>query len=131
MMKICNTCGVNERLPWHTAYCRDCYRVVDRRRYYANREKRLAKDAERYAKMTKEEVRARFEKAKKRSPEKFKARQAVRNAITQGKIVRLPCEECGTEPTHAHHTDYSKPLLVTWLCKQHHYERHRKYKLGE
>jgi hypothetical protein len=39
--------------------------------------------------------------------------------------VRQPCERCGG-PSEAHHADYSQPLVVSWLCKAHHRELHRK-----
>jgi hypothetical protein len=58
-------------------------------------------------------------------PEKCKARDALNGAIRWGKIVKQPCEVCGSIEVHAHHEDYSKPLEVKWLCQQHHIEIHR------
>ena len=55
---------------------------------------------------------------------KSTARDKVRYAVRNGKLKRLPCEKCGTEPSQAHHTDYSKPLKVNWLCRTHHQEWH-------
>jgi hypothetical protein len=56
---------------------------------------------------------------------KTKAHGEVGYAIQTGKLVRQPCERCGTEENVvAHHEDYSKPLDVVWLCKRHHKERH-------
>jgi ribosomal protein S27AE len=55
---------------------------------------------------------------------KAKCRLATRYAITIGKLLRGPCEKCGSEVTEAHHDDYSKPLEVRWLCQTHHYELH-------
>lgn len=46
------------------------------------------------------------------------------NAITAGKIVKLPCEVCGDEKAEAHHDDYNKPLAVRWLCKRCHTDWH-------
>lgn len=40
--------------------------------------------------------------------------------IRRGRIIRGPCEVCGSLNVHAHHDDYSKPLQVRWLCKPHH-----------
>lgn len=59
-----------------------------------------------------------------RHPEKTKARNALNNAIRDGKIAARPCEVCGSTDSEAHHDDYSKPLDVKWLCPKHHAERH-------
>jgi hypothetical protein len=56
---------------------------------------------------------------------KRKAHQDVSYAILTGRLVRQPCERCGTtQHVVAHHEDYNKPLDVVWLCKHHHKERH-------
>lgn len=56
--------------------------------------------------------------------EKYKARQAVSNALRNGKLKRLPCEVCGNKDVEAHHEDYAKPLDVKWLCFLHHRQAH-------
>lgn len=55
-------------------------------------------------------------------PEQHRAWRAVANALESGRLIRQPCEheECLDPDTDAHHDDYSKPLEVRWLCKQHH-----------
>lgn len=60
-------------------------------------------------------------------PNKTKARHAVYKAIKKGDLKREPCEVCGEEKTEAHHTDYSKPLAVMWLCTPHHHEWHKEH----
>lgn len=68
--------------------------------------------------------------SKKRYPLKEKARQKLHQAIYSGKIDKKPCEVCGKKKyIQAHHSDYSKPLEVTWLCAIHHAEEHKKLKL--
>ncbi len=57
--------------------------------------------------------------------EKRQARAAFNAAIASGVLVRQPCEVCGDGPAHGHHEDYSKPLIVKWLCPKHHGARHR------
>ena len=52
------------------------------------------------------------------------ARQTVRNAIRDGKLIKKECEICGDPNSEAHHIDYDKPLDVTWLCRRHHLEQH-------
>jgi hypothetical protein len=59
-----------------------------------------------------------------RNPEKRAAQIAVGNALRDGKLVRGPCERAGDggcgRRIEAHHDDYSKPLVVRWLCSRHH-----------
>lgn len=60
------------------------------------------------------------------NPEKYRARTAVNNAVRDGRLVRQPCEGCGSRKVHAHHEDYSKPLDVRWLCAFCHGLAHRR-----
>lgn len=56
-------------------------------------------------------------------PLKMWARARAASAIRQGLLVRQPCEQCGAtgpETIHAHHDDYTEPLLVRWLCRRCH-----------
>lgn len=59
---------------------------------------------------------------------KHKARKAVNNALRSGKLIKKSCKVCGNFETTAHHHDYTKPLDVIWLCKQHHQEADAKTK---
>jgi hypothetical protein len=61
----------------------------------------------------------------RRDPVRLRAKQLVRNAIRRGDLTRKPCEVCG-DRAQAHHDDYSKPLVVRWLCTVHHGYEHRK-----
>ncbi|URY10773.1 endonuclease VII [Shigella phage ESh4] len=58
-------------------------------------------------------------------PGKYKAHNALNNALRDGKVEKSPCEICGSEKSVAHHDDYSKPLSVRWLCQAHHKQWHR------
>jgi len=55
---------------------------------------------------------------------KMNARAKVQYAVRVGKIVKEKCEVCGDVNTQGHHDDYSKPLVVRWLCVEHHMEVH-------
>jgi len=61
---------------------------------------------------------------KKTGDHKSDAHIKVRNAIRSGKLRPQPCIVCG-EKAEAHHSDYSKPLDVDWLCRKHHALWHR------
>lgn len=51
---------------------------------------------------------------------------AVGNLIKNGKLIRnLHCLRCFKKcVTFAHHHDYSKPLLIEWLCQECHDKEH-------
>jgi hypothetical protein len=69
-------------------------------------------------------------------PEKEAAQQAVWNARRRGDIVKPEaCQRCGAIPEktksgrsriHAHHSDYSKPLEIEWLCLDCHCAEHNR-----
>ncbi len=54
-----------------------------------------------------------------RNPEKYKAHNIATNALPS-----KPCEICG-QKGHRHHSDYSRPLYVRYLCDKHHKQLHR------
>lgn len=70
------------------------------------------------------------------SPYKDKARIAVKQAVTSGRLIKPPtCSNCLEEAKliHAHHDDYDKPLNIIWLCVDCHVDRHtdiKKYGKG-
>ena len=56
---------------------------------------------------------------RERWPHKYKARQAVSNAVRDGRLARPSrCSKCGDDSRRieGHHEDYSKLLEVVWLC---------------
>ena len=61
---------------------------------------------------------------KKTKDHKSDARNKVNSAIRSGKLRPQPCIVCGGK-AEAHHSDYSKPLDVDWLCRKHHALWHR------
>lgn len=62
---------------------------------------------------------------------KANARSYLNVYIRRGKIKKKPCEHegCGKTEVIAFHTDYNKPLEVTWYCKQHHEEERKRRQL--
>jgi hypothetical protein len=64
-------------------------------------------------------------KWRKEHPEAYKAHNALNNALRDGRIQKQPCGVCGTEKNvHGHHSDYSRPLDVKWLCAKCHHRIH-------
>jgi len=48
-------------------------------------------------------------------------RKITREAIEKGTLIKGPCEICDkTDKIEPHHTDYTKPFDVKWLCKSDH-----------
>ncbi len=147
MMKTCFKCGQTKLLSefyrhpmmadGHLNKCKECtrrdtrtnrqerreyYLLYDRRRYDTNPER--CQRSEKPTRQARTQQRKRY---RARYPERFKANAAVGNAIRDGRLIRKPCEICGsTVEVEAHHEDYSKPLDVRWLCKTHHGETRRK-----
>ncbi len=58
-------------------------------------------------------------------PEKYHARKVVEWHVKAGNIIKQPCAVCQAPKVHAHHDDYSEPLVVMWLCPLHHKARHK------
>ncbi len=56
--------------------------------------------------------------------EAARVHQKVKRAVKAGKLTRQPCRDCDNPNTHAHHTDYTKPFDVIWLCAVHHIAEH-------
>jgi hypothetical protein len=108
----------------HLNKCKECAKrdaVVTRYRRILNDPQWVEKERVR----AREKTRRTWRSWPKPDPVKRKARIAVGNAVRDGKLIRKPCQVCGAK-AHAHHTDYSKPLEVVWLCSAHHGEQHRK-----
>ncbi len=138
----CSKCG----LPYeegHT-HCKPCVNAYARKYREENREKIRAKD--RVRNRTPERLAYNRSLNAKRTPEqreqyrlnslhwsqenreKRHAHSHLWYAIQTGRVVKEPCEVCGTEENiHGHHEDYSKKFDVIWLCREHHLERHRIY----
>src|SRR5438132_144622 len=59
-------------------------------------------------------------------PLKKHIRNLTQAAIRRGRLVRHPCESCGSAShVHAHHHDYRKPFEVRWLCDPCHKAEHK------
>jgi ribosomal protein S27AE len=58
---------------------------------------------------------------------KICARAKLYYAVKKGIVTRPSiCDKCGCSGhIEAHHTDYTKPLEVVWLCKRCHSETRR------
>lgn len=130
MTKYCSKCDTEKPVAdfgkWSHSIdglqrmCKLCTNSYNRKDYNKNLEKiRAKRKIERTTDTFKEKHKVRYLRHRTVNPQKYKARYTLNNALRAGKIVRLPCEECGGK-AQAHHDDYSKPLIVKWLCFKHH-----------
>lgn len=49
-----------------------------------------------------------------------KCRMLSHYAVKMGRLVKQPCEVCGSLDVEMHHEDYFEPLNVRWFCFLHH-----------
>ncbi len=113
----------------HLGKCKECTkkdaRVVRLRRldYYREYDKRRAKLPERAKAQA--AITAAWLKQDKR---RVAAQNAVTRAVRAGRLIRQPCERCGSQKSLAHHEDYDRKLDVMWLCQPCHKVRHKELK---
>lgn len=133
-MKTCFKCGKKKALEQFYRHpqmgdgrlnkCKACtksdvainYRV--NRDHYIEYERRRFKKPDRKIQLAAYALKRRIER-----PGRYRATYAVSNALRDGRLHRLPCEQCGAR-AQAHHDDYRRPLVVRWLCRKHHLEHH-------
>lgn len=107
--KKCSSCGSLQNLYYSMNICRSC-------------------NTERYKKYRKTEVgKISVKNTQKRQYKKFRekamARAKLNYHVKCGKIKKQSCF-CGEIKVDGHHSDYSKPLEVVWLCRLHHLQLH-------
>ena len=123
----------------HVGKCKECNKSdvrenrVKKIDYYTKYEKGRAmlphriKARNKYIKTEsgKEAMKRAYLKHKNKFPQRYKANYLLTNAVRDNRLIKGPCEVCGTtERIHGHHDDYSKPLDVRWLCVTHHRQHH-------
>ena len=138
-MKRCFKCGETKDLAafykhpmmadGHLNKCKECAKKDVRLNSRRTRNERISYEKERSQRPERRAAALRYQ-AKRRveHKEKYIARQAVGNAIRDGRLMKGTCEVCGTrDRVEGHHDDYSKPLDVRWLCFRHHREHHGQF----
>lgn len=91
--------------------CSDCQRVVKKKHFELNRKR----------------IKKRVDLWRENNKEKRHAHRMVELALLSGSIKKpVKCSVCKKRRRlDGHHEDYSKPLDVTWLCREHHIARHK------
>lgn len=108
----------------HKEKCRAQFKA-----YYATHKEHKRATTLEWRKRNPELVRAMRRRAvaryRRRYPEKAHAHDTLCRAIQRGVIVKQPCVVCGSIKAEGHHSDYTKPLDVIWLCRKHHRDIHK------
>ena len=104
-------------------YCRDCVKPIRRERYLRKKQKELTIN-KKWRATHRKKMNEYSQAWRDRNPEKMAAYNKYVVAIRYGRLKKQPCEVCGSKVSEGHHHDYSKPLDVRWLCKDHHEEAH-------
>lgn len=137
ILKICIKCNKEKSVTEfykHSAMkngslnkCKDCCITESKKNRIKNEQHYIEYEKKRSSLPKRKELNKKtVSKFRKDFPEKYRAQSSVGYNIKVGKLVRQPCAICGELKVHAHHTDYSKPLEVVWLCPKHHKEAHKK-----
>lgn len=104
--------------------CKDCTKKDATLNYATHREQYSRYEQERFQDPARKAKTIEYQRRwRARSPEKYKARQLVGNAVRDGRLRKEPCQFCGNEKSQAHHDDYNKPLDVVWACFKCHREK--------
>lgn len=102
----------------HLGKCKECTKVDVRENYRATIVTRREYERKRSARPARKATAAKAQRTRRaRHPEKDAARRILNYAVRTGKIIRPPCERCGSDKrVEGHHDDYTRPLDVHWLC---------------
>jgi hypothetical protein len=96
-----------------------------RKKWYKNNKEKKIDQQKKWRELHRDVERKSYLKFCENNPLKHTAYMKVLNAKRQGILKPQPCSGCGsTNRIQAHHTDYSKPLEVVWLCSKCHTKEH-------
>jgi hypothetical protein len=136
-MKVCFKCNLSKPLSefykhskmadGHLNKCKICTRT-DVKTHRRNNDSVREYDRKRGNRQSHEYLK----NYRKDNPVKYKAHNAVTNALRDGKLVKQSkCEDCLSDfHVEAHHDDYSLPLKIRWLCARCHSLWHEQHGEG-
>ncbi len=109
----------------HLGKCKECTKRDVKQRYQLVIEDRHAYEKNRNQEPERRSAMGDYRRqGRLRHPDRYKARTSVNNAVRDKKLVKDACCRCGsTNRVEAHHSDYSKPLDIDWVCFKCHRER--------
>ena len=111
--------------------CKGCFNEYQKSLWFKfriTRHKQKVKYIKKYAQTNKgkELINAKAKRSYKKDTAKWEARAKLRAEVKLGRIKKpMKCESCRkVKPLQGHHPDYTKPLLVKWLCHHCHMKIH-------
>ena len=125
---ICPKCGVNQRVKGQ-AYCKECRNkyTLEWIKAHPDRWKELMKRAHSIPKNGIKPDTIAKRKHRHKWPERSKARVIITYLLQHKGLKPEPCKLCGsTENIQAHHSNYSEPYKIIWLCLKCHKDLHAK-----
>lgn len=128
----CKRCDAARVRKW-AKQNRETLNATRRRKYRENIEKSRRRGRERARTARGLEInRAAVARYRASHPERAFARNKVSAALKSGALVKpKTCQVKGCKNgshLHGHHSDYTKPLKVDWLCRDHHEQVHHETK---
>jgi len=106
-----------------SSWCRKCKQKTDRiysRKYRLEHPEWKKMDNKRNLPLQKKLIK----EYQKKFPERVSANAKAGRAKRSGKLKQECCIVCGSEKSVMHHSDYTKPCEVVWLCHLHHKQLH-------
>ena len=125
-------CG-SERAPYSKSYCIECLskRAKQKKVWetYTDEQKARRNELQNAKRIRKRPIRTTPSYKSEEHKIKHRVRALTRSYVKAGKLIKMPCEVCGTKiNVEAHHDDYDKPMDIRWLCRNHHREHHNNVK---
>lgn len=112
----------SEMADGHLNKCKECAKRDVIENYWSpeGRKRIIIYERERNKDPARKVKRLLYQRKARKNGRKIYVRNKTYSAIKRGLLKREPCEICGDTKVEAHHTDYSKPFDVKWLCRKHH-----------
>ena len=127
--KICSKC-LETRLEGATQVCRACklaQRSITQKLWRQANPDRYSGHDKKWRAANPEKVAPLYKAYRQANPRKKAAHSTVSYALRVGRLSKGACEVCGAEKVQAHHSDYTKPLSVIWMCHAHHKKWHTQH----
>ena len=111
----------------HLNKCKSCTRKDVKKNRQNNLERIRAYDRERAKNPERKKRAAEYLKIwRKKDFNRGVAHSKVYRALQNKTLKKGKCEKCGAKKVVAHHDDYTKPLVVRWLCQPCHITLHKR-----